>query len=116
MTELPSQILAAGLRHHYVRQQQMETAGVAYGKANGVARVHGEVDDDLLDLAGVSPDGSPFGARQNQQLDILSDYAAQHFTQVRDHRVDCERRRLGRMPPAESQQLPGKSRGLYRRL
>ena len=49
---------------------------------DGVARVHHEIHDHLLDLSGIGLGGTESGIRNCLKLDILADQAAQHLVQI----------------------------------
>ena len=70
-----------------------------------VARVHGEVDDHLLDLRRVGAHRRELGAEHRHELDVLADQAAQHHVHVADRRVQVEDARLQHLLAAERQQL-----------
>ena len=68
---------------------------------HGVARVDDEVDDRLLDLAGVGQRPPEPGIECRRQLDVLADDAAQHLFHARDHGVQVEDAGLEHLAPAE---------------
>ena len=74
-------------------------------RRHGVARVDGEVDHDLLDLAGVGVHRAEAIGERGAQLDVLADEAAQHHRQVVHERVQIERARLQDLLAREGQQL-----------
>ena len=56
-----------------------------------VARVDRQVDDHLLELAGVGPDAAESGARGRvSSVDVLADDAPQHPLHVGDQRVQVD--------------------------
>ncbi len=73
---------------------------------HGVAGVQGEVDDDLLDLAGIGVDVGG-GGRAARDLDVLADQPAQQLGGLLDHRAEREDLGLQHLLAAESQQLAG---------
>ena len=75
-----------------------------------VARVHGEVDDHLLDLRRVGAHRGELGAEHRHELDVLADQPAQHHVHVADRRVQVEDPRLQHLPAAEREQLAGERR------
>ena len=70
-----------------------------------VARVHGEVDDHLLDLRRVGAHRARARAEHRDELDVLADQPAQHHVHVADRRVQVEDPRLQHLPAAEREQL-----------
>ena len=72
---------------------------------HGVARVHSQVHQHLLDLAGIHFD-TPGGARHRVDLDVLADQPSEHRHDVADHHVKVDHHRLEHLPAAESQELP----------
>ena len=70
-----------------------------------VACVDGEIDDHLLDLAGVGADGAEPGAGADVELDVLAEQALQRAADLGDDRVQVERPRLEHLPAAEGEQL-----------
>ena len=57
---------------------------------HGVAGVHGEVHDDLVDLAGIGTNGADRGAWNHDKIDILADHAGEHFQVLGHHLVQVE--------------------------
>ena len=75
-------------------------------RGHGVAGVHRQVHEHLLDLAGVGADAPQRrAARSACELDVLADEPPQHLLDARDHGVEVERPRAaapacGRRPAA----------------
>ena len=81
-----------------------------------VAGVDGEVDQHLLDLAGVGLDRPQVGRDASLQLDVLAERAAQQLLELGDDVVEVEHLRLHDFAAAEDQQLAGqRGRALARR-
>ncbi len=76
-----------------------------------VARVDGEVDHHLLELARVGLDAAQIGSQFEHQLDLIADQTLQHLVHVRQHPVDVEHLALHHLPAAEREQLPRQHRG-----
>ena len=70
-----------------------------------VARVDGEVDDDLFELALVDLGEAEIAAVHELQLDILADQPAQQVRQLDQHVGDVEDARLQGLLAREGQQL-----------
>ena len=77
---------------------------------HGVARVHGQIDDDLFDLAAVGMDHAQTRLQNQLGFDVFTDHAAQDPIQVLEDHVQVENARLERNPAAEGEQLPSKGR------
>ena len=60
---------------------------------HGVLRVHGQIDEHLLDLTRVGLHPSQIALRQEDQLDILFDQPAEHALEVADHVVEIDHAR-----------------------
>ena len=78
---------------------------------HGIAGIHGQVDNDLLDLPPVGLHPPQIMLRNRDQLDVLADEASEHFLQVRDHRIQVQDLRSHDLASAEGQQLAGQARG-----
>ena len=76
-----------------------------------VACVHCQVDDDLLELAGVGAQPAKIRRELDHQVDVLADQAAQHLLDVREHVVHIEDGGLQHLAPAEREQLAGEAGG-----
>ena len=70
-----------------------------------VAGVDRQVDDHLLELAGVRSDAAEIGRRVRLQRDVLADDAPQHPFHVGDQPAEIDRRRLDHLLAAERQEL-----------
>ena len=102
----------AGVDH----RQRDELAPVALGVRGAdveppaarhrIARVHGQVEDDLLHLRRVG-DGEPEpGAEIDHELDLGADQALQHPGHLEDDHVQVDQLGAKLLPPAEGEQLP----------
>jgi hypothetical protein len=85
-------------------------------RGHRVPCVEREIDDHLLQLAGIGPDPADGGIELGHQLDVGAEQAAQHPAYVRDYRVEVEHPGLEHLLPGKGQQLPGDSRCASRRL
>ena len=81
--------------------EQLAAAG------HGVAGVDGEVDEHLLDHAGIGLDEGQLGGVTALQVDVLADDPLEHLGQVRDHFVQHQRLGLHDLLAAEGEQLAG---------
>ena len=70
-----------------------------------VARVDGEVDDHLLDLAGVRLHRAEPGPECRAELDVLTDQAPQQLFQVRDEHVQVQHLGRQHLLATEGEQL-----------
>ena len=76
-----------------------------------VARVQRQVQQDLLDLAGVRPHRPERRARTDVELDVLGDHPLQHRRDAVHDGVQVERVRAAARRAAEREQLVGERRG-----
>ena len=81
---------------------------------HGVAGVHGQVHDDLVDLAWIGAHGAQLGAWNHDQIDVLADHAREHLQVLGDHLVQIEHFGGQHLFAAEGQQLPGQRSGALR--
>ena len=72
-----------------------------------VARVDGEVHEDLLELVRVGEHGIQGRRERRDELDVLADQSREHRRQAGDDVVQLEHARLQDLPPAESEELTG---------
>ncbi len=72
---------------------------------HGVPRVDGEVDDHLLDLAGVRAHAAALRIRRRDDLDVLPEQPPQHRLDAADRLDEVDHLRLQNLPPAEGEQL-----------
>ncbi len=80
---------------------------------HGVARIHGQVHDDLLDLSGIGLDGAEFGAGHHDQVDVLADQAREHLQVFGDDFVQVDDLRRQHLLAAEGEQLARKRGGAF---
>ena len=92
----------------------LDTQGAA--ARHGVARVHRQVHQDLLELARVGVDVPGPRSQSEEQLDVLADEPPQHPADLVDHRVEVEVLALQHLLAAEGQELPGETGGAIGRL
>ena len=72
---------------------------------HGVAGVHGEVEQHLVQHAAVGAHRQTHRVQVQLEADVLADDALQHLRGGRHHLVQIEVLRLHHLPPAEEQQL-----------
>ena len=83
---------------------------------HGVARIHGKVEEHLLELARVR-DHLPGQRREcRDDLDVVAEHSLEHYSRILDDPVDVERPWLQQLLAAEGQKLPGQSGGTGARL
>src|SRR5579859_5135926 len=78
---------------------------------HGVARVHGQIDNDLLDLTWIGAHGSKVRGRKNRGLDILADQPAKHRFNATDNVIEANVPRLEYLLTAEGEKLLGQLLG-----
>ena len=79
-----------------------------------VAGVDREVDDDLLELAGIGADRAEVAAVLDDQLDVLAEQPFQQMGHLRHHVGKLEHLRAQGLLAREGKQLPGKARSAVR--
>jgi hypothetical protein len=78
---------------------------------HGVARVHHEVHQDLLNLAGVRIDLAKLVRGQERQVDALAKQASQHSLHAESNLVEVKNPRLEHLLAAEGEELAGQADG-----
>ena len=97
--------------------QHQGAAGMAVGRRpHGVAGVDAEIQQRLLQFAGIGIDVSHVLAQGQLQGDVLADEGLHEFGQVADDRVGVGAFGLDGRAAAEAEQLPGQGRGPVGRL
>ena len=81
---------------------------------HGVAGVDREVDDDLLELAGIGADRAEVAAVLDDQLDGLAEQPLQQMRHLGDHVGKLEHLRAQRLLAREGEQLAGQAGGAVR--
>ncbi len=81
-----------------------------------IAGVDRQVDDHLLDQAGVHQHAADGGLQAHRQLDVLAEQPAQHGLDARHHGVEVHDPRLQRQLAAKGEQLSGQRRAPLARL
>ena len=76
---------------------------------HGIARVDGEVQNHLLELARVGPDVARVRREGRPERDVLADQAAEHLLHILNHIVHVQHDGLEHLLAAEGQQLPGET-------
>ena len=72
---------------------------------HGVARVDGQVGDDLLHLAGVGLHPPQPGVEDGDELDVLADEPPEHGLDTGHHRVEVQDAQLEDLLAAEGQEM-----------
>ena len=85
-------------------------------RGHGVARVHRQVHEHLLELPDVGPHRAHAGVEHRDQVHILPDDAPQHLLDARDHGAQVHDPGRDHLLPAEGEQLAGERRGPVRRF
>ncbi len=78
---------------------------------HGVAGVHDEVHDHLLDVTTIDFDMAERRRCQGHELDVFPDDSLQHLVDIGEHVVQVEHVRLGHLLSAEHQKLFREVRG-----
>src|SRR5580704_8748522 len=92
--------------HVEVAGRDLELASVGHG----IARIHGQIHDDLFNLTLVGLDASQAGVEIGAKLDVFADQAFQHLLHVLDHGIQVQYAGIHDLLPAEGQQLAGERR------
>jgi len=79
-------------------------------RGHGVARVDGEVQEDLFEHAEVGLDGGQRGGKVEIQRDVLAEDAPQHLADVADRLIQINELGLEHLLAAEGEELPGEFR------
>ena len=99
------------INHHVLRFNHQFSAS-----RHGVRRIHGQIQEHLLDLARVRLHPAEGLSGAKREFDILVNQPLQQLVHVRDQRVHVEDGRFQRLPPAERQHLTRERSGAVRRL
>src|SRR5579864_323865 len=75
---------------------------------HGVTGVHGEIEEDLFELAGVGLNAAERVAKAQAEFDIFANQAAKELAHVGDEFVEIEDLGLKNLHAAESEHLAGK--------
>ena len=94
---------------------------VARGNADGqpsaarhrIARIHREVQQNLLDHRRVGLDNRRLAVEMNLQRDVLAEQPAEHFLHAADHAVQIQRTRIDDLLAAKREQLPRQTGGAF---
>src|SRR5688572_17279801 len=81
-----------------------------------VARVGGEVDEDLIELTAIHVHDRATSAGAKGELDLLAEDLAEDHVRVRDHAIELDVRRPANLPSPEREQLSRELRRALRRL
>ena len=76
-----------------------------------IARIDGEVHDDLFQLSGVGSYAGEIRREPDDDVDVLTDQARDHASHLGQHAVQVEDGRLDDLLPAEREQLSRQRRG-----
>ena len=90
-----------GFGQQEVRRRHFERAAIRHG----IAGVDGEVEQHLLDLAGIDLDAPQIGRQRADELDVLADDAPEHVLERQHRHVEVEHLRHQHLTAAEGQQL-----------
>ena len=101
--------MLAGVR--FVEDDVARLDGEAAAVGHGVARVDGEVQDHLLELARVGAHGGEIGSERGGELNVLADQPPQHRLQVGDDGIELEQLGREHLAAAVGEQLPGEVGG-----
>jgi len=99
--------------------RQLDVAGLDGELApvrHGVAGIHDQVHDDLLELARIGFDPPQRGRKDGPQRDVLADQAAKHGFHVLHDGVEVEDLGLEHLLAAEGEELAGQLGGAHGRL
>ena len=83
---------------------QRDVQGAAAG--HGVAGVDHQVEEDLVQLAGIAPDAAEARLDLPGQPDVLADQAVEHDRHVGEQLRQVDHLRLDLLAPAEQEELP----------
>jgi len=83
---------------------------------HGIARIDGQVHDDLVELAGVGLDNRRLRSGHDPNFDVVAHERAQQFADVLEPVVQIENDRLDHLLAAESQQLASKCGAAFGRF
>ena len=93
-----------------------ELDGERAARRHRVARVHGQVEEDLFDLGRVRVDRRHVGGRPHVQLDVLADEALEDGLETLHELVQVEDAGLQQLLAAQGQELPGERGCAIRRV
>ena len=77
-------------------------------RRHGVARVHSEVHDYLINLTSVGADGTQFRGRNHHEIDVLTDHAGEHLEVFSDDFIEIKNFWSKHLLAAEGKQLASK--------
>ena len=72
---------------------------------HGVARIDGQVQEHLLDLAGIGLHQPKIGGQIGDKIDVFADKASEHLLEVGDEIIEVEDLRSQQLFAAEGQEL-----------
>jgi len=79
---------------------------------HGIARVHGQVEHHLLNLAGIGLDLPEVGRQIRGQIDVLADESAEHLLKVGNQVVEVEDLWGHQLFAAKGEELPSQGGSL----
>ena len=79
-----------------------------------IARIHREIDDDLLELLRVGADRTEFAVVTDREFDFLAHQPLEQLADFADHVGQLQHHRPQGLLAAEGKQLPGQARGAVR--
>ena len=110
----PRREAAVGPHLGGVGQQLRHLDEQAAAGRHGVAGVHGQVEQDLLHVAGICQHCRA-GHDARLERDVLADEPAQHVLHPADHLAEIEHPDLEHLPAREGEELAGQGGGALRR-
>ena len=79
--------------------------GQLASRRHRVARVHGQIHDDLLNLARIGANRAQVSAGNHYQIDVFADHAGQHLQVFCDHAIQVQNLRRQHLLSAEGEEL-----------
>src|SRR5580700_7058392 len=99
------------MRVAVINDQVLRFDGELAAERHGVAGVDGEIEEDLLELAGVGFDAAEGIAEAQAELDVFTNQAAEELAHVGDEFVEVEDLGLKDLHAAEGEHLAGEGSG-----
>src|ERR1700730_659808 len=99
-----------------VDEKILRIDGELAAERHGVAGVDGEIEEDLLELAGVGFDAAEGIAEAQAEFDVLADQAAEELAHIGDKFVEVEDLWLKDLHAAECEHLAGEGSGTVGRF
>ncbi len=80
---------------------------------HGIARVHRQIHDDLLNLAGVGLHRAEIRSRNHGQIDVFANNSREHLGVFGHHAVEIHHLRRDHLFAAKGEQLAGEPGGAF---